>query len=330
MSAQLEACALLNDPYLSERFLMPYFPASIVREFTAEIPRHGLRREIIATRLVNELVDLMGASFVFSLTRSHGARAEDAVHAWVFAEGVLDLVEKAERLRAGAAGQGAQAELAALLALEGAARRACGWAIGSLEANDSLGASIARFKPGFQSLSAEFETMLVADERERFEHSYRELRSAVYIEQVAHQLARLSFADHLLNVLSLSFAHGAAPAQCARAYFALSEIIEFATLEGALETIGTDDRWERRAAEDLGADLSNARLALCRTVLINREVAPVEAVRALRRGRERLFDAMAEVMNDLRTLPTIGLPVLEVAIRALTRLAGAASGVAAA
>jgi hypothetical protein len=35
-------------------------------------------------------------------------------------------------------------------------------------------------------------------------------------------------------------------------------------------------------------------------------------------------------MNDLRTLPTIGLPVLEVAIRALTRLAGAAAGAEAA
>ncbi len=158
----------------------------------------------------------------------------------------------------------------------------------------------------------------------------RTTRSAVYIEQVAHQLARLGFADHLLNVLSLSFAHGAAPEQCARAYFALSEIIEFATLEGALETIGTDDRWERRAAEDLGADLRNARLALCRAVLVNREAAPAEAVRALRRGRERLFDAMAEVMNDLRTLPTIGLPVLEVAIRALTRLAGSTAGAEAA
>ena len=167
--------------------------------------------------------------------------------------------------------------------------------------------------------------MLADDERERFEASYRELRAAVQTEQVAHQLARLGFADHLLNVLSLSFAHGAAPADCARAYFALGQIIEFATLEKALEAIGTDDRWERRAAEDLGADLRNARLALCRAVLVHREVPPAEAVRALRRGRERLFDAMAEVMNDLRTLPTVGLPALEVAIRALTRLADAAS-----
>ncbi len=329
--AQLEACTLLGDPYLTERFLTPYFPASIAREFAAEIPRHGLRRELIITRLVNELVDLMGASFVFRLTRSHGASCEDAVHAWVFAEGVLDLVEQGERLRADAGeqgGQGAQAELAALLALEGAALRVCGWAIGGLERGGRLGDAIARFKSGFQSLSAQFETMLTAGERERFERSYRELRSTVYAEQAAHQLARLSFADHLLNMLSLSFAHGAAPAECARAYFALSEIIEFATLERALEAIGIDDRWERRAAEDLGADLRNARLALCRAVLIHRELAPAEAVRALRRGRERLFDTMAEVMNDLRTLPAIGLPMLEVAIRALTRLAGAASGAA--
>jgi glutamate dehydrogenase len=326
LSKQLETCALPDDSYLTGRFLVTYFPASIAREFAAEIPQHGLRRELIATRLVNELVDLMGATFVFRLTRSHGARTEDAVRAWIFAEGVLELVDQAEGLRAGAGGQGAQAELAALLALESAARWACGWAVAALEANVPLGDAIARFKPGFQSLCTQFENLLADDERERFERSYRELRSAVYTEQVAHQLARLGFADHLLNVLSLSFVHGAAPIECARAYFALSEIIEFATLERALEAIGTDDRWERRAAEDLGGDLRNARLALCRAVLVNREVAPAEAVRALRSGRERLFDTMAEVMNDLRTLPTVGLPVLEVAIRALTRLAAAATG----
>jgi len=326
LSKQLETCALPDDSYLTGRFLVTYFPASIAREFAAEIPQHGLRRELIATRLVNELVDLMGATFVFRLTRSHGARTEDAVRAWIFAEGVLELVDQAEGLRAGAGGQGAQAELAALLALESAARRACGWAVAALEANVPLGDAIARFKPGFQSLCTQFENLLADDERERFERSYRELRSAVYTEQVAHQLARLGFADHLLNVLSLSFVHGAAPIECARAYFALSEIIEFATLERALEAIGTDDRWERRAAEDLGGDLRNARLALCRAVLVNREVAPAEAARALRSGRERLFDTMAEVMNDLRTLPTVGLPVLEVAIRALTRLAAAATG----
>ena len=98
----------------------------------------------------------------------------------------------------------------------------------------------------------------------------------------------------LLNVLSLNFAHGGAPAECARAYFALSGIIEFATLEKALEAIGSDDRWERRAAEDLGADLRNARLALCRAVL-------VESRRRARRSRARVAQwARAPVRYDGR------------------------------
>jgi len=46
----------------------------------------------------------------------------------------------------------------------------------------------------------------------------------------------------------------------------------------------------------------------------------------LRSGNERLFDTMTEVMHDLRTLPAVGLPALEVAIRALMRLAAATSG----
>jgi glutamate dehydrogenase len=326
--AQLESCHLLDDPYLTARFLTPYFPASIARAFADEIPHHGLRRELIVTGVVNRLVDLMGASFIFRLTRSHATRTDDAVHAWIFADGVLDLGEQAERLRADAGDQGAQAELAALLALEGAARRVCGWAVGGLESGAPLGAAIARFKPAFEELCARFETTLVAGERDRFERLYRELRASVYTEQVAHQLARLGFADHLLSVLNLSLAHGAPQLDCARAYFALSEIIEFATLEAALEGIGADDRWERQAAEDLGAQLRNARLALCRAVLAERGTAPAEAVHGLRRGRERAFDAAAEVMGEVRTMPAIGLPVLQVAIRALTRLAQAASGAA--
>jgi glutamate dehydrogenase len=320
---QLEASPLADDPYLTEHFLLSYFPASIAHEFASDIPRHGLRRELVVTRLVNELVDLMGSTFIFRLMRSHGAQAVDAVRAWIFAEGVLDVVEQAESLRSGAENQGAQAELAGLIALESAARRACGWAIVGIDPNAPLGDQIARFKPGFQSLCGQFETMLADDERERFERSYRDLRSAVYTEQMALGLARLGFADHLLNVLSLGFETGAPPERCARAYFALGDIIEFAALEAALEAIGMEDRWERLLAEDLGAELRDARLALCRALLADREAGRPDALHRLRAGRERQFDAMAEVMNDLRTLPSLGLPALSVAIRTLARLAAA-------
>ena len=57
----------------------------------------------------------MGSIFVFRLSARSWRRTEDAVRAWIFAAGLLDLRDQAEGLRAGAGAQGAQAELAALL-----------------------------------------------------------------------------------------------------------------------------------------------------------------------------------------------------------------------
>jgi len=322
--SELESSTLLDDPYLVERFLEPYFPVSIARRFSSEIPGHGLRRELIATAIGNAMVDLMGSAFVFALARSHGAEARDVIRAWLFAEGALDLFYEAERLRAGTGEQGAQAETAALLACAHAARRACRWAVENLPPDIALGAAIARFKPPLTQLGTDFETMLLDGERDRFERSYRELRSSVYTEQVAHQLARLSFGDHLLNVLNLSFSRGDSPNRVARAYFGLSKIIEFAPLQDALERVGSEDRWEHRAAEGLATELDQARLALSGAILDYSD-DPGAAMARLRQGRERPFDAVANVMGELRAMQSVGLPALQVAIRSVSRLARSVS-----
>src|SRR5258708_21624476 len=109
--------------------------------------------------------------------------------------------------------------------------------------------------------------MLADSERDRFERVYRNLRNDVADGELAHSLARLSFADHLLSILSLSFSREADPAKTAEAYFGLGAHLNFAILEEALNSIGGEDRWERRAASELAAELRAARLGLCCAVL---------------------------------------------------------------
>ena len=58
---RLEATALVDDSYLVGRFLQPYFPPSMAA--LADVGAHRLRHELIATRAVNELVDLAGLDF---------------------------------------------------------------------------------------------------------------------------------------------------------------------------------------------------------------------------------------------------------------------------
>ncbi len=61
-----------DDPLL-ERELFGYFPEAL-HKYTDAIVRHRLRREIIATRLSNEIVDTCGASFPYRAVEATGAK----------------------------------------------------------------------------------------------------------------------------------------------------------------------------------------------------------------------------------------------------------------
>jgi glutamate dehydrogenase len=320
---RLGTTVLVDDSYLVGRFLQPYFPASLAAH--ADVGTHRLRHELIATSAVNELVELAGSTFVFSHVRDSGATAEEVVRAWIIATDVLSIHQRADELKCDSAALAAESELRAFLALERACRIATGWALGELEPATSIGAAVTRFKPAFEMLCGEFETMLAGGERDRLERLYRELRVDVLEGELAHGLARLAFADHILSVLSLSFAREIDPLKVAQAYFGLSAQLNFAILEEALQSIGTDDRWERRAANELAAELRAARIALSCAVLDAIAEAPgltvEESIEQLKRVRANRFAQLARLFDDLKTLASPTLPAIHVTIRALSRLA---------
>ena len=323
--ARLETTTLVDDTYLVGRFLRPYFPHSLAERFSAEIGAHRLRRELIATRAVNELGDLAGSTFVFNFVRDRGIAAEDAVRAWVIATDVLSIHDRAADLKRNSSSTSADSELGAFLALERASRIATRWALAELEPATSIGAAVTRFKPAFEMICGEFESMLAASERDRFERVYRDLRADVADPDLAHGLARLSFADHLLSILSLSFSREAETARTGTAYFGLGAHLNFAILEEALNSIGSgEDRWERRAASELAAELRAARLALCCAVLdrVTENHSDVAAaIEQLKHSRESRFADVARLFDELKTVQPPSLPAIHVTIRALSRLA---------
>ena len=59
---ELSASSLPDDPYLLPE-LLGYFPTALRERFAADIAQHRLRREIVATCVGNQLVNLSGISF---------------------------------------------------------------------------------------------------------------------------------------------------------------------------------------------------------------------------------------------------------------------------
>ncbi|HLX37093.1 MAG TPA: hypothetical protein VKR29_04805, partial [Candidatus Binataceae bacterium] len=317
LTRRLEDAALVNDSYLVDRFLRPYFPHSIVERFPDEIAHHRLRRELIATRLVNELVDVMGSLFVFRMVRDHGVQAPEAIRAWIIAGDIIDLHARAEKLRASAYLMTADAEVSAFLALERASRSASDWALEHCAPDLAIGDALAKFRPQFESLGGRFESMLLGTEHERFERLYRELRATVNEEALAHSLARLAFADHLLSIVGLSLNRNAALDDTARAYFGLCDAIDFATIESALANIAPADSWERRATSELAGDLGRARITLTEQML--GAAQPVSD--HLTKVRPREFAEVIRLIAEMKTAASISLAALQVVVRAIARLA---------
>ncbi len=81
----------LPDDPVTESYLLGYFPpAAMVAAGSEHLASHRLRREIIASQLTNDLVDLMGATFVHRLVRDTGRSAEQITRAWLVASRLAD------------------------------------------------------------------------------------------------------------------------------------------------------------------------------------------------------------------------------------------------
>jgi glutamate dehydrogenase len=322
LSQRLENAQLVREPYLVERYLRPYFPASIAKQMSDEVPGHRLRAELVATQLVDELVDTMGATFVFGLARDFDASAERVVRAWLIASDAIGLRAQVEGVKARCRELMVEAEMRALFALERAATRATRVILMNME-DDSNGLhqAVSRVQQAFAALAGRFEGYLAGGEHERFERYYRELRTAGLAEADAHQVARLDFADHLIEIIRIALDIRVSPDQVAAVYFAPAEAIDFSVMDDAIRAVSVEDPWERRAAQELDEALRAARVRLTRIILAGyRGEDRAEIVRRLGGIRPRQFEQVRQLLAEVRSLPEVTLAPLLVAVRSVILL----------
>ena len=79
-----------DDPSVAG-VLVRYFPEAVRESRALQIPAHPLGREIIATRLANELIDRVGPGFVYRIEDRTGASNEQAVRSILVAKDLLRL-----------------------------------------------------------------------------------------------------------------------------------------------------------------------------------------------------------------------------------------------
>lgn len=82
-----------DDEFLSQNYLLSYFPETMVNKFTNYILKHQLRREIISTCITNEIISRMGCTYINHLVENSAITTCEAVSIYIIIIYLYDLKE---------------------------------------------------------------------------------------------------------------------------------------------------------------------------------------------------------------------------------------------
>ncbi|MBN9076359.1 MAG: NAD-glutamate dehydrogenase [Rhizobiales bacterium 65-79] len=258
--------SLPDDPYL-EHELTAYFPHRMAKEFPAEISAHRLRREIIATRLANDIINRGGPAFVTRLKDLTGQTDEAVGKAFVLVQEGYDLnrlyaeIDALDNKVDGAAQLGFYAIVAHLL------ETVTSWLLKNGDEKADLSTRIARLREARAALEPELPRIMPAFMLASLEERSRGLQEAGAPDKLAAELALLGVTALVPDIAYVASRSGADITAAARAFFTVSDIFRVGRIEEAAQALPTTDYYDRMALERATDALGRARRDICASAL---------------------------------------------------------------
>ncbi len=255
-----------DDPYFL-RALRDYFPSALGR-FDEEMRRHRLRREIIATTIGNEMVNLCGPTFPRRLMASAGCGVGELAVSFAAAREVLGFDEVWARVAAldGKAPPAAQAALFRELAyvLRGQTYWLARW---GARGGRGVEALVEAYKPAADALKG-----LVPQALSPFEQKAAVRRAAGWTragagKEIAHQVALYRPLTVAGQIADLARESGWPAAAVARVYHRVGGTFAFDRLREAAGARPAADAYERLAVRRLIEDMLAEQAAVTRGVI---------------------------------------------------------------
>ncbi|HEV8152032.1 MAG TPA: NAD-glutamate dehydrogenase domain-containing protein, partial [Solirubrobacteraceae bacterium] len=328
--AELLASDLPEDPALMSE-LAGYFPAPLPERFGDRLGRHRLRREIIATRVTNGVVDRAGITFVFRLREETGAAPADIARAYAVARDVFGMRGFWAEVEALDLDIAAATQIATLLEGRRLVERATRWLLRSRPRPLDIGPETERFARGAALVAGALPDVLVPDERQTFEARVAELVADGLPAPLARRVASLRDLFAALDIVSVAGATGHEIEDVAALHFLVGGNAYLHWLRDRIAALPRTDRWgamARAALRDdlfsLHADLTADILTATRDTATGAEAGAEARLEAWIDANRAAVERCLAILGEIRTGGTYDLTTLAVALRELRNLSRAA------
>jgi glutamate dehydrogenase len=290
--------------------LPQYFPTPLRERFTPEIRSHQLRREIVTTMLVNDLVDTAGISYAFRIAEDVGVTPIDAVRTYVATDAIFGVGHVWRRIRAA----NLPVALSDRMTLDTRRLidRAGRWLLNYRPQPLAVGAEINRFAAKVKALTPRMSEWLRGDDKAIVEKEAAEFASQGAPADLAYRVAAGLYRYSLLDIIDIGDVTDIDPTEVADTYFALMDRLGTDGLLTAVSELPRNDRWHALARLAIRDDIYASLRSLCLDVLAvgepdetgEQKIAEWEHISASRveRARRTLTEIYDSGEKDLATL----------------------------
>ncbi|GAB2986165.1 NAD-glutamate dehydrogenase [Nocardioides montaniterrae] len=307
MADRLLETDLPEDPYL-EQDLLGYFPEPIRAGYPQQIADHPLRREIIVTAVVGDLVNGAGTTYWPRLAAETGAELPSLVRANFVAREIYGSLPWRREVATydNVLDAGVQTRLR--VEMRTLVERASRWLL-TQRRNDESQDLVDEFAGPVQEALLRLPDLLVGEEAEAYAERRAAWVEAGVPEEMAARAASFEVGYALLHVVEIAGRLGAEVDDVARQHFQLGERLGLPLLHRRIAVLPRDDQWQTMARAALRDDLHAVHASLTEATLADEEALASDDVR-------RAADLIAEVCADDAT----DIARVSVALRAVRAL----------
>jgi glutamate dehydrogenase len=322
---EILASELPDDPYL-QQVLVNYFPVPLRERYASRMGSHRLRREIITTAVVNDMVDRSGITFAFRLNEETGASTPDIAAAWLVARKVFDmagfwaLVEALD-------GQ-VDTSVQILLWLEGRklTERAARWLLHNRRPPFDIQSTIDFLHDGVLTVGHGLPKLLTGSDLTGFDERRDAFTSRGVPLDLAERVASMVPAYSAFDIVDTGVRLGRPAEEVAEVYFDLADRLQITRLRDRITALPRDDRWNTMARAALRDDLYSAHAALARDVLqVTGPGSPDERLAAWVQRNDSAVRRAAQTLTEIWETDRFTVATLSVAVRAVRTLVAASA-----
>ena len=307
-----------QNPYYLKQ-LIEAFPPKLQKKYAKQIQNHPLRKEIIATKLANEVVNDMGLNFVERMKEETGAPVEEILTCYMMAREVFDLPSHWAKIEELDNKIPAIVQTEILHQMRRTVRRAARWFLRHRNKSLDLVQTIEFYKPTFDKLSTKLSHYLVECETELLDKAQLEFEREGVPADVAAYVAQLSSIFSIMDIADVAASLNRDVELVTKVYFKLGSNLGLHWFLDQITNQAVGNHWQALARASYREELDWQQRALTSAVLQFDKKAKdgEEMFTAWHQEFEHILGRWEQMLAEFKTSDTHEFAKFSVALREL-------------